>query len=277
MQRRSNRPLPLPMASLAREDNHSPLKSTIFNKRKRTIAANASHSTSVFAFFNLQSSQANHKTLTTFSNLKEFASSRLEDIKRNLINRSHYEILKDLDASHSRLQSASRELSLFLADPSRHRHANKRLRKLKRNTIGYWKRLKKAMNHESFICRIHGRYTSHCFPCFYCLAEFPDLSKINRNLTKEFIKDHLETDYVLVAFKSVKSVDPSSSFTYANRIFITPHIFYILVKFSSSYCPFVLLSVCKASIFELSKSFEKRIDNLRNQFGMPFHMFWRFL
>lgn len=29
-----------------------------------------------------------------------------------------------------------------------------------------------------------------------CLAEFPDLSKTNRNLTKEFIKDHLETDYV---------------------------------------------------------------------------------
>ncbi|KAG8497198.1 hypothetical protein CXB51_008569 [Gossypium anomalum] len=117
MQRRSNRPLPLPVASPARKDSHSPLKSTIFNKKKRTIAANASHSTLASAFFNLQFSPANHKTLTTISNLKEFVSSRLEDIKRNLINRSHSKILKDLDASHSRLQSSSRELSLILADP----------------------------------------------------------------------------------------------------------------------------------------------------------------
>ncbi|KAK5836263.1 hypothetical protein PVK06_012037 [Gossypium arboreum] len=208
MQRRSNRPLPLLVASPAREDNHSSLKSTIFNKKKRTIAANASHSTLAFAFFNLQSSPANHKTLTTIFNLKEFASSRLEDIKRNLINRSHSEIFKDLDASHSRLQSASR---------SRHKHANKRLRKLKRNTRGYWKTLMKAMKYEKFMVDAQATASRSIFVLLlfiataistrsfiiiatfysvYCLAEFPDLLKINRNLTKEFIKDHLETDYV---------------------------------------------------------------------------------
>ncbi|KAG8485975.1 hypothetical protein CXB51_019293 [Gossypium anomalum] len=216
MQRRSNQPLPLPVASPAREDNHSPLKSTIFNKRKRTIAANASHSTLASAFFNLQSSPAIHKTLTTISNLKEFASSRLEDIKRNLINRSHSEILKDLDPSHSHLQSTSRSLSLILVDLSRHKHANKRLRKLKRNTRGYWKRLMKAMKHEKFMADAQAIASRGIFVLLlfiatvistrsfiiiatfygvYCLAEFPDLSKINRNLTKEFIKDHLETDY----------------------------------------------------------------------------------
>ncbi|PPS08099.1 hypothetical protein GOBAR_AA12545 [Gossypium barbadense] len=208
MQRRSNRPLPLLVASPAREDNHSSLKSTIFNKKKRTIAANASHSTLAFAFFNLQSSSTNHKTLTPIFNLKEFASSRLEDIKRNLINRSHSEILKDLDASYSHLQSASR---------SRHKHANKRLRKLKRNTRGYWKRLMKAMKYEKFMVDAQATASRGIFVLLlfiataistrsfiiiatfysvYCLAEFPDLSKINRNLTKEFIKDHLETDYV---------------------------------------------------------------------------------
>lgn len=31
------------------------------------------------------------------------ASSRFDDLKRNLIDRSHSEILKDLEASHSRL------------------------------------------------------------------------------------------------------------------------------------------------------------------------------
>ncbi|XWS49457.1 hypothetical protein CRYUN_Cryun12cG0005300 [Craigia yunnanensis] len=102
MQKRRNRRSPLPMASPAPEENESPPKSTIFNKRKRIIA-NASYSNSASALFNLQSSPPNHKTPATISDLKGFASSRLEDIKRSLINRSHSEILKDLEASHSRL------------------------------------------------------------------------------------------------------------------------------------------------------------------------------
>ncbi|KAJ0053455.1 hypothetical protein Pint_03568 [Pistacia integerrima] len=44
-----------------------------------------------------------NKTLSNISDLKEMASSRLDDLKRNLIERSHSEILKDLEASHSRL------------------------------------------------------------------------------------------------------------------------------------------------------------------------------
>ncbi|KAL4347438.1 hypothetical protein GQ457_17G019650 [Hibiscus cannabinus] len=104
MQRRSTRRSPLPMSSPAPEENQSPPKSTIFNKRKRNIGANASHSNPASAYFNLHSSLPNNtKTLTTISDLKEFASSRLEDMKRNLIDRSHSEILKDLNASHSRL------------------------------------------------------------------------------------------------------------------------------------------------------------------------------
>ncbi|KAH1082802.1 hypothetical protein J1N35_022563 [Gossypium stocksii] len=86
MQRRSNRPSPLLVASTALEDNHSLLKSTIFNERKRTITDNTSQSTPASAFFNLQSLPPNHITLTTISNLKEFLSSRLEDIKCNLID-----------------------------------------------------------------------------------------------------------------------------------------------------------------------------------------------
>ncbi|KAJ4728404.1 Kinesin-like protein [Melia azedarach] len=45
----------------------------------------------------------NNKSLSSVSDLKEMASSRFDDLKRNLIDRSHSEILKDLEASHSRL------------------------------------------------------------------------------------------------------------------------------------------------------------------------------
>ncbi|XP_039012599.1 uncharacterized protein LOC120141901 [Hibiscus syriacus] len=90
------------MASPAPEKNQSPPKPIIFNKRKRNIT-NASHSKSASAFLNLQSSLPNNKTLTSISDLKEFASSQLEDMKRNLIDRSHSEILMDFDASQSRL------------------------------------------------------------------------------------------------------------------------------------------------------------------------------
>lgn len=45
----------------------------------------------------------NNKNLSSISDLKEMVVSRIDDLKRNLINRSHSEILKDLEASHSRL------------------------------------------------------------------------------------------------------------------------------------------------------------------------------
>ncbi|TYI52248.1 hypothetical protein E1A91_D12G233800v1 [Gossypium mustelinum] len=183
MQRRSNRPSPLPVASPAPEDNHSPLKSTIFNKRKRTIAANASHSTPASAFFNLQSSLPNHKTLTTISDLKEFASSRLEDIKRNLVDRSHSEILKDLDASHSRL---------------------------------------------------HKRFKIQTQACQQAIEE----------AEKEYKKILEKIDESHEAMKASYAEFMADAQATASR-------------------------VCKTSISELSKSFEKRIDDLRNQFGMP--------
>ncbi|KAM7263009.1 hypothetical protein ACFE04_000692 [Oxalis oulophora] len=41
--------------------------------------------------------------VSSIADLKNLASSRLDDLKRNLIDRSHSEILKDLEASLSRL------------------------------------------------------------------------------------------------------------------------------------------------------------------------------
>ncbi|XP_021886888.1 uncharacterized protein LOC110806367 isoform X2 [Carica papaya] len=82
-------------------------KSTVINKKKRTLAY---ASTSASAFFKLKSSPLvdnnrsdNHKSPATISDLKDFASSRVDDIKRNLIDRSHSEIVKDFEASYSRL------------------------------------------------------------------------------------------------------------------------------------------------------------------------------
>ncbi|OMO57090.1 Cytochrome P450 [Corchorus capsularis] len=56
----------------------------------------------------LQSSPPNPKSLTAISDLKGFASSQLEDIKRSLIDGPHSEVLKDLEAYQSRSTSASR-------------------------------------------------------------------------------------------------------------------------------------------------------------------------
>jgi len=47
-------------------------------------------------------SPVNMKSLSTIADLKEMASSRLDSIKSQL-DRSHSEIIKDLEASHSRL------------------------------------------------------------------------------------------------------------------------------------------------------------------------------
>ena len=59
-------------------------------------------------------SPPNLKTLSTISDLKELAASRLESIKRQL-DHSHSEILKDIEASQSRLSKRFKvSLSLSL-------------------------------------------------------------------------------------------------------------------------------------------------------------------
>ncbi|XVF52248.1 hypothetical protein PTKIN_Ptkin05aG0003800 [Pterospermum kingtungense] len=184
MQKKRGRRSPLPMASPVSEENDSPPKSSIFNKRKRNInIANASHSNSASALFNLQSSPPNHKNLATISDLKEFASSRLEDIKRSLIDRSHSEILKDLEASHSRL---------------------------------------------------HKRFKIQTQAC-------------------QQVMDEAEKEYKKISGKIDGSHEEMKA-TYAE--------FMADAQATAS-------RVCKTSIAELSKSLEKGIDNLRNQFGIP--------
>ncbi|KAE8698779.1 PAM68 [Hibiscus syriacus] len=145
--------------------------------------ANASHSNSASAFFNLQSSPPNNKTLTTISNLKEFTSSQLEDMKRNFIYCSHSEILKDLDASHSRLHKRFKILTQACQQVME--EAEKEYKKISE---------KIDSNH-----------------------------KVMKASYAEFMADAQAT---------------------ASR-------------------------VCKTSISELSKSFEKEIDDLRNRFGTP--------
>ncbi|KAJ6962803.1 hypothetical protein NC652_001441 [Populus alba x Populus x berolinensis] len=93
-----SRKSPLPMAS---PSSPSPPKSSILNsiKKKKPIA-------SVGATAGVLRSSpppSLDKTLASISDLKELASSRFDDIKSRLIDRSHSEIIKDLEASHSRL------------------------------------------------------------------------------------------------------------------------------------------------------------------------------
>ncbi|XP_007040804.2 PREDICTED: uncharacterized protein LOC18606882 [Theobroma cacao] len=183
MQKRRNQGSPLPLASPAPEENDSPQELTIFKNRKRNIA-NASYSNSAStALFNLQSTPPDRKTLTTISDLKQLASSRLEDIKRSLIDRSHSEILKDLEASQSRL---------------------------------------------------HKRFKIQTQACQQAMDEAEGECK----KMSEKINGSRE------AMKATYAEFMADAQATASR-------------------------VCKTSISELSKSFEKGIDNLRAQFGIP--------
>ncbi|XP_071721846.1 uncharacterized protein [Rutidosis leptorrhynchoides] len=104
-------PLPSPISSLPFEDDKSPApKSTILNKttsRSKTSNKKAP----IRATAQLDSSPLNtssfHRSgnvnVSSVSDLKNLASSQLDDMKRNLIDRSHLEILKELESSVSRL------------------------------------------------------------------------------------------------------------------------------------------------------------------------------
>ncbi|KAH9686904.1 hypothetical protein KPL70_014566 [Citrus sinensis] len=96
----------------------SPKQSTIINKtastskekfkyRKQvaptTLFISPSPSPSPAPLPTMNNNNNNNKNLSSISDLKEMVVSRIDDLKRNLINRSHSEILKDLEASHSRL------------------------------------------------------------------------------------------------------------------------------------------------------------------------------
>ncbi|KAJ6714719.1 hypothetical protein OIU85_026247 [Salix viminalis] len=93
-----SRKSPLLMAS---PPSPSPPKSSILNsnKKKKPIASVAVDA----GVLRSPPPPSLNKTLASISDLKELASSRLDDIKCRLIDRSHSEIIKDLEASHSRL------------------------------------------------------------------------------------------------------------------------------------------------------------------------------
>lgn len=56
------------------------------------------------------------KALSSISDLKDLASSRVDELKRQ-IDRSHSEILKDLEASQSRLHKRFKVLFVLFAQP----------------------------------------------------------------------------------------------------------------------------------------------------------------
>ncbi|XP_050268647.1 uncharacterized protein LOC126713047 [Quercus robur] len=86
-----------PSSSL-NESPKSPLFTIISDKKKKSTVSTSKNK-------NADKSQptiAAVKTLGTISDLKDLASSRLDHLKRH-IEHSHSEIIKDLQASHSRL------------------------------------------------------------------------------------------------------------------------------------------------------------------------------
>ncbi|KAB1216286.1 hypothetical protein CJ030_MR4G026704 [Morella rubra] len=83
---------PLPMGA-SPLPNDSPRSAIFINKKATASASKVNKDTSL---------PSAAKTLSSISDLKDLASSRLDHLKRH-IDHSHSEILKDLDASQSRL------------------------------------------------------------------------------------------------------------------------------------------------------------------------------
>lgn len=83
---------PLPMGA-SPLPNDSPRSAIFINKKATASASKVNKDTSL---------PSATKTLSSISDLKDLASSRLDHLKRH-IDHSHSEILKDLDASQSRL------------------------------------------------------------------------------------------------------------------------------------------------------------------------------
>ena len=86
------------LSSSPNESSKSPLFTIISDKKKKSTVSTSKNK-------NADKSQptiAAVKTLGTISDLKDLASSRLDHLKRH-IEHSHSEIIKDLQASHSRL------------------------------------------------------------------------------------------------------------------------------------------------------------------------------
>ncbi|XP_012075078.1 uncharacterized protein LOC105636423 isoform X2 [Jatropha curcas] len=81
MNKKASRKSPIPMPSASSPPTP---KSTILRKKKPNLADSP-------------------KTIASISDLKDMSSSRLHHVKSNLIDHSHSEILKDLEAFHSRL------------------------------------------------------------------------------------------------------------------------------------------------------------------------------
>ncbi|GLT91304.1 hypothetical protein SLE2022_091980 [Rubroshorea leprosula] len=183
MGKRVSRRSPLQMASSVPEEDEAPPKSTVLNKKKRTATTGYSASAVLFDLQTSPPNSQNQKTLSSTSELRDFVSSRLEDVKRNLIDRSHSEILKDLEASHSRL---------------------------------------------------HKRYKIQTQAC-------------------QQVMDEAEKEYKKMSERIANSRE----------------------AMKASYEEFVADAqatasrACKTSISELSKSFEKAIDDLRSRFGTP--------
>ncbi|KAI8547079.1 hypothetical protein RHMOL_Rhmol07G0167200 [Rhododendron molle] len=101
---------PPPTASPNRSPSESPKEQFEFDLGAFNKAASSSKkrkkddvaSSSVDRIQNVVGSPLNMKSLSTISDLKEMAASRLDSIKHQL-DRSHTEIVKDLEASQSRL------------------------------------------------------------------------------------------------------------------------------------------------------------------------------
>ncbi|OIT35182.1 PREDICTED: uncharacterized protein LOC109243692 [Nicotiana attenuata] len=83
--------------------NATPTSSSSKNNKKRTTGKKSFNISSPEQVKPAVVSPVSVKNLKTIADLKEFASSRLDSIKRD-VERSHMEILKDLEASQSRLQ-----------------------------------------------------------------------------------------------------------------------------------------------------------------------------
>ena len=134
---------PTEMADFPSSSPNESLKLPLFtiindNKKKSTVSTSKNKKTD-----KSQPTIAAVKTLA-ISDLKDLASSRLDHLKRH-IEHSHSEIVKDLQASHSRLHKRFKvRINSFLSSflslshlPNRFLYIYFKKKKIKKKSIGY--------------------------------------------------------------------------------------------------------------------------------------------
>ncbi|CAL5429349.1 unnamed protein product [Camellia sinensis] len=208
------------------EFNLGAFNTTSSSKKKKNDVASSS------VLIQPTASPPHLKSLSTISDLKELASSRLDSIKRQL-DRSHSEILKDMEASQSRLHKRFKLFGYDEPDPGSQR--------LHHNYSFVWLLISKGSDGSQ---------------CKRKCTSFETVNQLVKSCRQtqacQQVTDEAEKEYKKMSERISESREAMKA-SYLG--------FLAEAQASAS-------RACKTSIPELSQSFEKALDVLRSRYGI---------